>query len=395
MDKNYRPLPASSVRIFSANTLADVPWPRDGYAQRYLTPFMRQGTKLFMDNVHTTMHALQVGSHVFPMTVNGVVYGQSYVCSIHTAFILYARQEIQRWQDKSPKNKRISLTALFLKSIVRGMEWVMNAAHVDQIVSVNNWLLSTNLYPEWSGEHLEEVTETLTQQYPHYMIVFRSLNKVTAENLIAAFKKTGYLLVPARQIYLLHQRLQDYMKKRDTQADLKFLAQTPYRVVHHDDITPADYPRIAHLYQLLYIEKYSAYNPQFTITYIQLCHEQRLLTMIGLRNDQGILDGVVGFFERSGVFTTPLLGYDTALPASVGLYRLLSTLLLRHAHHSGLIFNRSSGAAHFKRLRGAIPAIEYSAIYIQHLPWGRRAFLKTLAFFLTHVGLPVMEKYKL
>lgn len=395
MVKNYSSVSTHNVRIFSANNLEDVPWPTDGYAQRYLTPFMRQGAKLFMDNVHTTMHVLQVGPHVFPMTVNGAVYGQSYVCSIHTAFILYARQEIQRWQDKSPKNKRISLTALFLKSIVRGMEWMMTAAHVDQIVSVNNWLLSTNLYPEWSGEHLGELTDTLIQQYPHHMIVFRSLNKITASALITAFKKTGYLLVPARQIYFLHQRFQDYMKKRDTKADLKFLAQTTYRVVHHDDIMPADYPRIAHLYQLLYIEKYSAYNPQFTITYIQLCHEQRLLTMIGLRNEQGILDGVVGFFERNGVFTTPLLGYDTELPASLGLYRLLSIILLKHTHTTGLICNKSSGAAHFKRLRGAIPAIEYSAIYIQHLPWGRRAFLKTLAFFLTNVGLPIMEKYKL
>lgn len=68
----------------------------------------------------------------------------------------------------------------------------------------------------------------------------------------------------------------------------------------------------------------------------------------------------------------PLIGYDRTYPQKEGLYRLLTMETMLEAEHRGLLLNMSSGAAHFKRLRGAEPHLEYNMVYDGHLPWWRR-----------------------
>ncbi|MFP3787222.1 hypothetical protein SB769_39120, partial [Burkholderia sp. SIMBA_024] len=68
----------------------------------------------------------------------------------------------------------------------------------------------------------------------------------------------------------------------------------------------------------------------------------------------------------------PVLGYDTALPQELGLYRMLSYLVARTAHENGVQLHNSSGVAEFKRNRGAEPEFEYTAVYTRHLPWRHR-----------------------
>lgn len=104
---------------------------------------------------------------------------------------------------------------------------------------------------------------------------------------------------------------------------------------------------------------------------------------------------MLGFFCRDGVMTTPLFGYDTALPQELGLYRMLSAALLKLARENGHLLHESSGAAQFKRNRGARADIEYSAVFCAHLPRGTQLAWRSLAGLLTRVGIPVMRKYKL
>ncbi|WP_374016341.1 hypothetical protein ABU162_18735 [Paenibacillus thiaminolyticus] len=73
-------------------------------------------------------------------------------------------------------------------------------------------------------------------------------------------------------------------------------------------------------------------------------------------------------FCRDGVMTTMLFGYDTALPQELGLYRMLSAALLELARENGDLLHESSGAAQFKRNRGARADIGYSAVFCDHLP---------------------------
>ncbi|WP_332310230.1 hypothetical protein [Paenibacillus sp. P22] len=74
---------------------------------------------------------------------------------------------------------------------------------------------------------------------------------------------------------------------------------------------------------------------------------------------------------------------------------MLSAVLIRTAGSSGHLLHESSGAAQFKRNRGAVSDIEYSAVYDAHLPWHRRAGWSFLHLVLNRIGIPLLRKYKL
>jgi hypothetical protein len=107
------------------------------------------------------------------------------------------------------------------------------------------------------------------------------------------------------------------------------------------------------------------------------------------------LVGVIGFFKIKGIMATPIVGYDTKLPESLGLYRLLTALVLEESLSSGAIFHMSAGVGHFKRQRGAFQVIETMAVVCNHLPFYRRFIWKSLGFLLNKIGAPVLKKYKL
>ncbi len=176
--------------------------------------------------------------------------------------------------------------------------------------------------------------------------------------------------------------------------DRRLIDSGLYEVVEPDGIKEQDIPRIAELYRMLYIDKYSAYNPQFTEAFFQLTLRERLLNIYGLRKD-GRLDAVLGFFGRDAVMTTPLFGYDTTLPAETGLYRMLSILLIDLSEQRGQLLHESSGVGQFKRNRGAYGALEVSAVYDRGSSRAIRGGWWLLEQLLYRIGVPLIRKLKL
>ena len=100
-------------------------------------------------------------------------------------------------------------------------------------------------------------------------------------------------------------------------------------------------------------------------------------------------------FTVGGITTLPIVGYDTGLPKSLALYRRVLIATNVHALENNLTFNASSGASHFKMLRGAEPFIEYSAVYVAHLSKQRRRTWQLVANLLNKIGVPIIKKYQL
>ncbi len=69
--------------------------------------------------------------------------------------------------------------------------------------------------------------------------------------------------------------------------------------------------------------------------------------------------------------------------------------VLKYAANSGKRVNLSAGAAQFKRLRGGVPAIEYSAVLVSHLPKRRQRAVRVLRALTQRVGVPLMRRFKL
>ena len=159
-----------------------------------------------------------------------------------------------------------------------------------------------------------------------------------------------------------------------------------------DTLGADDVPALQRCFRALFIDKYSVLNPDFTPEFFALCLDKRFLELHALRMD-GRIVGVIGFYQRYGWLTTPLLGYDTTLPPELGLYRQLMALLLREAQARGLRLHYSSGAGAFKQHRGGVPALEYSAVFSGHLPGRQRLALGTLAGILQRMAGPILSRH--
>ena len=149
--------------------------------------------------------------------------------------------------------------------------------------------------------------------------------------------------------------------------------------------------RIVDLYTMLYLQKYSKINPQFTSVYVLNSVFNKTLTIKLLVNgpqkkdndsisiipkDTTKIHGVIGVWKRGGILTTPLLGYDMELPQKAGIYRLLSLEIMKTGRESNLLVNASGGVGDFKRKRGAQTFVEFNGVYygknmsiLRKAPW--------------------------
>ena len=388
-----RPIPGSAavIELFDAGDLPEAlaqRWPMEA---AYIRQFAQTPSQDLIRNVTTTVRALSIGDALMPVTVDSPHPGNCYVVSPSAAYTEYARYELQILPQ--PLVKQI------LKGVIAAFEYWYRRVRFDRIVHVNNWMLSTNMYHCWEGEGLEEITAALLDRYPDKAIVFRSLNPFSNGKLLETMTRSGYVLLPSRQVYIQDAR-QDQGRRfsahRDFKRDARLVAQRGYRVCSPDpDRNPGVFERLENLYGQLYLEKYTPLNPQFTSRWLQNGFQDGWLKLFCLTSAEGRIDGVAGVVRRGDTMTTPVLGYEMALPQSLGLYRMLSWISTDEAIRNGLAFNGSAGAASFKRSRGAVPYIEYSAVYGKHLDFERKLAWHVLQSLLNRFAAPLMRRYAL
>ncbi|MGZ0167297.1 MAG: GNAT family N-acetyltransferase [Planctomycetales bacterium] len=348
----------------------------------------RKVTEPLVDNVVTDGRLIRVGTHFLPVTVNDNELDNSWVCSPYNAAVTYPLEELRHIHSAVGRGA--------LSGMIRSLGPLMRAGSLNKSVCVNNWMLSTNLYPDLADDALQQLTTAIRERFPKHAILFRSLNAVTNGPTMTCLRNGGYLLAPSRQVYLFDGQRPTFLKRSNSQRDLKLLShKNPFREVRHDEVRFSSLARIRELYDLLYLHKYSFHNPQFTERLIRTWHESGMMTFFGLANDTGQLNAIVGTFAMNGVVTAPLVGYDTSLPQKLGLYRMLMAHVLQKAAADLLLLNLSAGAASFKRLRGGQAELEYSAVYCQHLPRRQRLAWTALVTLLNQVGGRVLQRYRL
>jgi hypothetical protein len=381
------------VMLYDESTAERIPWPdtADGRrAKAYLMPMLVHGTDKYIANAHTRFVIAVVDDDVLvPCTLNEAEYGNSYVCSPYSHYVRYAKEELSML--------RMPLAEKLLSGLLGGIGALFRMSGFNRVVHVNNWLLSTNLYPSMTASQCIAICDRLRRAYPTHAVVFRSLNRTVNAELLESLVQDGGREVASRQIYLLNPS-----NPASTNAKARWLLKRDYELLEKHgyavsagaDMPDSWVPRIVDLYNQLYLEKYSYENPQLTEAFIRAALREGTLTIYGIHAG-GRLDAVLGYYRLNGVMTTPLFGYDVSLPQDRGLYRMLSALLIRLAHENGHLLHESSGAAQFKRNRGAQADMEYSTVFDKHLPWRRRWCWVLLEQLLNGVGVPLMRKLKL
>ena len=378
------------MQIYTRQSLDTIPWPADDSARPMLSALLREGARPFMANVEAEMRAVVVDGAVLPLVLVDAPPARpnAYVCSPTTHYVDYAQREVELELADHPLLRRL------LPPLLEAMRPLLRWSQAERSVYVNNWLLSTNLYPALGGAALGELQHTLLAAFPDHSIVFRSLNAGLNGALILELERLGFQRVFSRQVYLLDPREGSFRRRNNYGHDRRLARRSPYRWLDAAAIPPSAAPRLCDLYGDLYLRKYSVYNPQFTPHYLAQALCERWLTISALALGDRI-DGVLGFIEQHGVITAPLVGYDTALGDQAGLYRLLMLALTEAAAERGRVLHLSSGAASFKRLRGAEAYAEYSLIYHRHLAPRRRLPWQLLGWLSRRAIIPLMRRYGL
>jgi hypothetical protein len=358
-------------------------WPDACDSRAYIEGIARAGATAMIPNVATRWLALRSGDRVYPVTVNDGDYGGSYVCLPHSAYVHYARAEL----DIVETGWMRPLLRVLIATADRLLRW----GDVNRIVHVDNWLLSTNLHGDWQGEDLSAIRTFLTAHFPGHAIAVRSVDGWSSPALLDAARRDGWQLLASRQIWVTGDLDAEWRPRRNTGHDLRRLRRSGLTIDEFAVMREADAARIAELYHMLYVGKYSPLNPVFSPAYVLMTWRTGTLRYRGVRDAAGQLLAVAGVLVRGDVLTPPVVGYDTARPQAEGLYRIATLLFTTIAAERKLRVNGSAGAAQFKRNRGARGEIEYMAVAARHLPWRRRAVLRFMRAILDHVAVPMMK----
>lgn len=356
------------------------------YAYNYLAPMIKDGVKKYIKNIDTNLKILKIDDILLPVNNNYAEHKNSYTSSLYAHYVSYTKEEL--YELKNPALEFI------LKTVLDILGSFYKLFKIDKVVYVNNWFLSTNLYLELTKEQYKRITDFFKEKYPKHAVVFRSLNENLLNREISYLKDLGYKMLGSRQVYIFDYNKRACLKGKDKNKlykDIRLLKNSEYKVI---DMENSYTKQTLKLYNQLYFDKYSKYNPQFSEEYIKLCNENNLLNFKLLSKDNKI-NAVLGYYKRNHVMTTPIFGYDTTLPKDEGLYRMLSAQLVLESEQNGCTINMSSGASKFKIYRGAISSIEYSALYCSHLPFYRKLGYRLLFFVINKIAIPMIKSQKL
>lgn len=366
--------------IHDADAMAAV----QGMAAAYAAAFARHGTRHFIANATSRMALLAGEGAALPVTVDDGGYGRSYVASPHSAYALYAREELDI------VGMRRGRTAA--RAALSVADRLLHAVQFNRAVHLDNWMLSTNLHGEWTGNGLTAMRRMLTQHCPDHFLILRSLDSWGSAALLDAAKADGWILVPARQIWVVDDLRQEWRGRSDYGNDRRALARSGLRIEDVTQFPAEDCARVAQLYAMLYIDRYSSLNPRFTEDFVAMTQASGAMAYRVARDPSGQIMSVAGMLERGGIMTPSIVGYDTGRPQSEALYRIATFMFCDWAMERGFALHGSAGAAHFKRQRGAHGVIEYMAVFADHLPVARRSAVKMLAQILERFAVPMMQR---
>lgn len=353
--------------------------------RNFTEEFTSHNVPSLMRNVRTKMEWQKIKNKNIPVSINETDLESSYVVSPYSALVLYSREEL------------VKLPSFFkiIELILGPIGLLLKSIQINKMVAINNWLLSTNIYPQVENNQFLKLGDMYKASHPDHFIIFRSLNKKTNESFIKDLLNNGYTLIPSRRVYLFDCSSEDIFKRQNTKYDLRLLKKNKYKIKSADSFSDEDYKRAEELYGFLYLEKYSKLNPDFTAKYMKLCQQSETMKIKGFFSADGVMEGVIGYFIIDGIMTVPIVGYNTRLPQSSGLYRQLMITALLDAREQNLFLNLSSGASSFKRFRGGKPYTEYSAVRLDGLSWWRQVGFRFIQAILYCIALPLMKLFKL
>lgn len=341
-------------------------------------------------NVDAQVKRLSVAGVSVPLLMDGPTARlNSYVCGAQAAWCDYALEEALRALS-GPRLRAAHAIGLPLRASAGAL---MAAAGMHRAAWIDNALFSTQLHDPHLAALAGAVSNEASLFAGERLLLWRNQCAEVDPALFKALQNSGWVMLPARRIYLCDPSDSGLWKRNHVRKDQRLLDDGAVQWLRPSELREADLAELRACFRTLFIDKHSALNPDFTPAFFERCLKKSdPLELHGLRW-KGRIVGVLGLYARHGWLTTPLIGYASDVPAQLGVYRRLMAGLLRAARDRGLKLHYSSGAGEFKRNRGGEPFLEYTAANPHFMPAARRAAFELFARPLRQLAPQILERY--
>lgn len=240
-------------------------------------------------------------------------------------------------------------------------------ARFEKLILVNNWFVTNNPTPDLSPEALNEIRQTLIKKYPGHVFIIKSIPEADPTDLVPTLRAQGYNLINWRLCH--YWRPSGPMKSKRTKqfrVDQKLLDKTNLDKSYIETMDEADSKTCEHLFQKLYIDKYTSMNMKMTSQWFLLARNTGMFDYFVIRQEKQIKAFAMTYQDALGI-NAGYVGYDLNDGQALGLYRIVFASTLRKGIEEDRLVNLSTGVARFKTLRGTKPSGEFEAVYTSHL----------------------------
>lgn len=314
---------------------------------------------------------------------NGIIYNK---IKNSNKKLTYTVSEENHYQTYPYDELKIYFSNKFVYNLMCLIYWIFTFwLNLKDVIYINNMCLSTNLYDKkfFHNLFLSDFNNI------NDIIAIRSINSYLHKSEIKTLESKGFLKIFSRSINICDSskiktkhrkhiqndknKFIDLIKNNQLYKIYTYKAKSPIEYVEFEQNNEKKlnevFNKFISCYKMLYHEKYSEYNPDFTIEWLKLYMSLENTGFIWIEYSGKII-GIIGYYYVDGVLTTPMFGYDihhNLNKNGLSLYAILSMLIYYESSRLGMIENRSGGCKDFKKQRGAKPTIEYTMIKINHL----------------------------
>jgi Peptidogalycan biosysnthesis/recognition len=231
----------------------------------------------------------------------------------------------------------------------------------DRLSLIGNAPISTNLRSDIQKSLIPQIAKKELQKNPDYWVGVRNILPTDDSGLVDALSEQDFVFLPTRVVYCFDARSGVLPRSSHLQRDRKNLSKSHLEIKIDEPVTPDDLTTIHRLYHEIYIEKHSKLNARYSLKFFQDMID--LVQMPCLRvYDHSILVAFALLYRKGDRLVVPAVGHASD-ENNKGYYRSLFAAIAQYIEAHALYLNYSSGAGDFKRKRGGVPLLEYTAIH--------------------------------
>ncbi|PKE21137.1 GNAT family N-acetyltransferase [Macrococcoides caseolyticum] len=363
------------------STYDEIPFDRIniGIKEREYLRYMMEGITRGIGNMHARVEVMILNGQLIPFSIKDGGMNQSWIHSFTGQYI----------DEMVSETSRMSLPA-YLKPVTNAVltvgRFVLNPT-CEKTVTVFPSFMSTTMYEGYEFDQIELITKLLSERYPKHAICFRTLNDKFHKREMKLLNNAGYERLISRAVYIYDSNEQHNKNERkDLKKDIKKFNKSglTFTMTLNDE----DFAQLVPLYEQVYLDKYSHFNPHYTAEFFKFMYKSTNLQWFVLK-DEGRIVSFMAVQEAGNTLFPAYFGMDQSIKH---LYFITSGLLYEFAKRNGYAINNSAGAKDYKLARGSRPYLEYHYVYIKHLPLMKQLNYLSFIRCATTIGTPALKR---